>query len=155
MKYTYSSSFKDGVDCCFLCSKSLWCTAVLRIRDVFQVPNPGSDFFPSRIRIKELKYFNPKKWFLSSRKYDPVCSFQIPDPDPDFSPFPDPGSRGPKGTGFRIRIRNTEFCTECILFPCLLTDKWKLPQNNLMFCFCYCFYIGDEYEIKKSVSVMI
>ncbi len=32
------------------------CT-VLRIRDVY----PGSDFFPSRIRIKELKYFNPKK----------------------------------------------------------------------------------------------
>ncbi len=74
---------------------------VLRIRDVF--PDPGSQFFPSRIpdpnffhpgsgsriRIKEFKYFNPKKWFLSSRKYDPGCSFRIP--DPDFSPIPDPG----------------------------------------------------------------
>jgi hypothetical protein len=28
-------------------------------------------------------------------------------PDPDFSPIPDPGTRGPKGTGPRIRIRNT------------------------------------------------
>jgi hypothetical protein len=63
---------------------------VLRILDVY----PGSDFFPSRIpdpncfhpgsriRIKEVKYFNPKKWFLSSRKYDPGCSSLIPDPDP-------------------------------------------------------------------------
>ncbi len=32
---------------------------VLRIRDVY----PGSYFFPSRIRIKEFKYFNPKKGF--------------------------------------------------------------------------------------------
>ncbi len=58
--------------------------------------------FPSRIHIKE---FNPKKWFLSSRKYDPGCSFRIP--DPQFLCIPDPGSRGQKGTGSRIRIRNT------------------------------------------------
>jgi hypothetical protein len=51
------------------------------------IPDPGSDFFPSRIPdpnclnpgsrilIKEFKYFNPKKakkWFLSSKKYDPL-----------------------------------------------------------------------------------
>ncbi len=65
--------------------------AVLRIR---------IRIFPSRIRIKEFKYFNPKKWFLSSKKYDPGCSsriqiltfypsriqgskrHRIPDPDP-------------------------------------------------------------------------
>ncbi len=40
------------------------------------IPDPtffqsGSELFPSRIRIKEFKYFNPKKWFVSSRKYDP------------------------------------------------------------------------------------
>ncbi len=33
--------------------------AVLRIRDVY----PGSEFFPSRIRIKELKYLTQKKGF--------------------------------------------------------------------------------------------
>jgi hypothetical protein len=91
--------------------------AVWLIRDVY----PGSDFFPSRIPdpnffhpgfrilIKEFKYFYPKKWFLSSRKYDPGCSSRIciPDSDPDFLPIPDPGSRGQKGTGSRIRIRNT------------------------------------------------
>jgi hypothetical protein len=87
------------------------------IQDVY----PGSDFFPSwipdpnclhprsRILVKEFKYFNPKKakkWFLSSKKYDPGCSSQIPDPDAD-SPIPDPGSRGQKGTQSQIRIRNT------------------------------------------------
>ncbi len=35
--------------------------AVLRIRDVYS--DPGSEFFPSRIRIKEFQSFNPKKWF--------------------------------------------------------------------------------------------
>jgi hypothetical protein len=46
--------------------------------------------FLSRIRIKEFKYFNPKKWFLSSRKYEPGFSSRIPDPDPFFN---HPGSR--------------------------------------------------------------
>jgi hypothetical protein len=32
----------------------------------------------------------------------------IPDPDPDFLPIPDLGSGGPKGTGSRIRILNTD-----------------------------------------------
>jgi hypothetical protein len=41
----------------------------LRIRDVypgsrirlFSIPDPGSELSPSRIRIKDFKYFNPKK----------------------------------------------------------------------------------------------
>ncbi len=55
--------------------------------------HPGSELSPSRIRIKEFKCFNPKKWFLSSRKYDLGCSSRIPDPDADFYPsrIPDPG----------------------------------------------------------------
>ncbi len=69
------------------------CQVVLLIRDVYHVSR--TEFFPSRIRIfpwiriKEFKYFNP-------------------DPDPDFLPIPDPGSRGQKGTGSRIRntVRN-------------------------------------------------
>jgi hypothetical protein len=39
--------------------------------------HPGSEFFPSLIRIKEFQYFTPKIDFLSSRKYDPGCSSRI------------------------------------------------------------------------------
>jgi hypothetical protein len=73
----------------------LHAVSVLRIRDVY----PGSEFFPSRIRI-EFKYFKPKKLFLNSRKYDPVCASRIrilifyPSwiPDPGVKKAPDPGS---------------------------------------------------------------
>jgi hypothetical protein len=44
-----------------------------------------------RICIKEFKYLYPAKCYLSSRKYDPGCSSQIPDYD-----FFHPGSRGKK-----------------------------------------------------------
>ncbi len=74
-----------------------------RIRNV--IPDPGSEFFHSgswnqgqkdsgsriRIRLKEINYLSPKKLFLSSRIYDPGCSYWIPDPDLDFWPIPDPG----------------------------------------------------------------
>jgi hypothetical protein len=61
----------------------------------------------SRIRLflpgssKNLSIFNPKKakkWFLSSKQYDPGYSSRIPDPDADFLPSripkkaPNPGS---------------------------------------------------------------
>jgi hypothetical protein len=56
--------------------------------------------FLSRIHIKEFKYFNSKKLFLSSRKYDPGCSSPIriltfyPSriPEPGVKKAPDPGS---------------------------------------------------------------
>ncbi len=70
------------------------------------VADPGCLFrilnsnFSSRIRIKEFKYFNPKKWFLSSRIYDPGCSSRIRilivypsrNTDPEVKKSPDPGS---------------------------------------------------------------
>jgi hypothetical protein len=73
----------------------------------FSIPDPGS-----RIRIKEFQSFNPKKWFLSSRKYDPGCSSRIPDPDPYFLPIPDPGSRGQKGTGSLIPDPDPQHCSK-------------------------------------------
>ncbi len=53
----------------------------------FSIWDPGS-----RIRIKEFKYFNQKKWFLSSQKYDPnfPSRIRIRDPDLDFLSIPDP-----------------------------------------------------------------
>ncbi len=87
--------------------------AVLRIRDVypgsrirlFSIPDPGSS-------SKNLSILTPKKakkWFLSSKKYDPGCSSRIPDPDTDFLPsrIPDPGVKKVPNPGSRIRIRNT------------------------------------------------
>jgi len=79
------------------------------------IPDPNCLHPESRILIKEFKYFNPqkskKKWFLSSKKYDPGCSSRISDPDADFFPsrIPDPGVKKTPNPGFRIRIRNTGF----------------------------------------------
>jgi hypothetical protein len=65
---------------------------------------PGYEFFSSRIRVKEFKYFNPKKIVSKlSRKYDPGCSSRIR--ILNFLPIPDPGSRN-QGSK-RPRIRNT------------------------------------------------
>ncbi len=79
-----------------------------RIR-IFSIPDQKDSRSRIRIHITEFKYFFPKKFILNSRKYDLGCSspIRIPDPDLDFLPIPDPGTRGQKGTGSRIRIRNT------------------------------------------------
>ncbi len=52
---------------------------------IFSIPGPKS-------RIKEFKYFNQKKWFLSSQKNDPgfPSQIRIRDLDSDFLPIPDP-----------------------------------------------------------------
>jgi hypothetical protein len=90
------------------------------------IPDPGSDFFPSRIRIfhpgsririKEFKYFNPpKKWFLSSRKYDPGCSSRIPDPDPYLLPIQDPGVKRAPGPGSLIPDPDPQHWFKYIIF---------------------------------------
>ncbi len=59
----------------------------------------------------------------------------ISDPDPVFSPIPDPGSRGPKGTGSRIRIRNTG-----------RSDTKKNRSFNRNFSSCRPFYENFCYE---------
>ncbi len=72
--------------------------------------HPGSELSPSRIPDpqKNLSILTPKKvnkWFLGSKKYDPGCSFRIPDPDADFLPsrIPDPGVKKAPNPGSRIR----------------------------------------------------
>ncbi len=44
----------------------------------------------------------------------------VPDPCLDFLPIQDPGSRSQKGTGYRIRIRNTD-CLEGAVKISLIT----------------------------------
>ncbi len=63
------------------------------------IPDPGSS-------SKNLSILTPqktKKWFLSSKKYDPGCSSRIPDPDADFLPIPDSGVKKAPNPGSRIR----------------------------------------------------
>ncbi len=78
--------------------------------------HPGSDFFLSRfrIRIKEFKYFNPKKWFLRSRKHDPGCWSRIWILIFYSSRIPDHWSRGSK----RHRIPDPDplHCIICDLY---------------------------------------
>jgi hypothetical protein len=52
---------------------------------------------------------------LVSKLSEILAGLIIPDPDPVYLPIPDPGSRGQKGTGSRIRIRNTVFYDRILL----------------------------------------
>ncbi len=99
-----------------------------RIR-LFSIPHPGSQIRTVSIpdpgsaskNLTILTPKKPKKWFLSSRKYDPCCSSRIPDPDADFLPIPDPGSRIQKGTGSWSRIRNTANNSFLLIIGCQLS----------------------------------
>ncbi len=76
-----------------------------RIR-LFSISDPRSEIFHpgSRIHIKELSILTQKIVFKLSEIWSGLF---IPDPDPNFLPIPDLGSRGQKNTGSRIRICNT------------------------------------------------
>jgi hypothetical protein len=123
------------------------------------IPDPGSYFFPSRILdpnclhpgsrilIKEFRYFNPKKskkWFLSSKKYDPGCSSRIPDPDADFLPsrISDPGVKKAPNPGSRIRIRNTGIKLGNSVYPGSQIRLFSIPDPN-------CFYPVFRIRIKE------
>ncbi len=49
----------------------------------------------------------------------------IPDPDLDFLSILDPGSRGQKGTGSRIRISNTDINKGYVIFNKISMDRWE------------------------------
>jgi hypothetical protein len=103
------------------------------------IPDPGSDFFPSRIpdpgsaskNLSILTPKKPKKWFLGSRKYNPGCSSRIPDPDADFLPITDPGSRGQKGTGSRIPDPDPQHWKKPSLYPYSLNNTMALFGFNM------------------------
>ncbi len=63
------------------------------------IPDPKFFHPGSRIRIKEIMYFNPIKWFLSSRQYFSGCSSRIQ----IFCPTPTQGSK-------RHRIPDPHHC---------------------------------------------
>ncbi len=94
------------------------CLSGSRIR-LFSIPDPnffhpGSEFFDPGSAQKNLSILTPKKWCLSSRKYDPGCSSWIwiltfyPSriPDPGVKKAPDPGSESATLSTCRLSIMN-------------------------------------------------
>jgi hypothetical protein len=55
-----------------------------------------------------INYGSGFDFFTSYRSGSTSQKVAVPVPQHCFSPFLDPGYRGQKGTGFRIRIRNTD-----------------------------------------------
>jgi hypothetical protein len=81
------------------------------------IPETGSEYFPSRIRIKEFKYFNPKNGFQALgnmiRIVHPGSGFRIRILTLYPSRIPDPGVKKALGPGYRIRN------TECHISACV------------------------------------
>jgi hypothetical protein len=71
----------------------------------------------------------------------------IPDPDPDFLPIPDPGSRGQKGTGSQIRIRNTIFFQANSSWTPLCAVNFSAPLATEL-----CLYMG--YSASRNYSLV-
>ncbi len=137
---------------------------VLQIRDVypgsrirlFSIPDPGSELSPSRIpdpgsskNLSILTPKKPKKWFLSSKKYDPGCSSRIP--DADFLPIPDPGSRGQKapdpGSATLIRTRTPGSISED-RFP---TEQNEKPSYSGVPSFCTYLFGKKKNYLENSL----
>ncbi len=81
-----------------------------------RIPDPNCFHPGSRIRIKEFKYFIPKKWFLSSRNYDPGCSSRIPDFGPGSWLITHPGSRITGSKRQRIPDPDQQHCHNFISY---------------------------------------
>ncbi len=103
------------------------------------IPDPGSDFFPSRIpdpnclhpgsSSKNLSILTPKKSKKMVSKLEKIWSgLFIPDPGSWcwLSPIPDPGSRGQKGTQSRIPDPDPQHCKtvgiKVFLLFCLMIE---------------------------------
>ncbi len=79
-----------------------------RIR-IVSIPDPGST-------SKNICISIPKKWFLSSRKYDPGCSSRIRIPTFYPSRIPDPGvKKAPDPGSGSATLLSSSFCWECVL----------------------------------------
>ncbi len=101
----------------------------------FSIPDPGSKI--SRIRIKEFRFFWPKKLFLSSRKNYLGCSSRILIPDPDFFLS-------------RIRILDPDF------FPFRIhgSKKHRIPDLHTQHCFSI-FTIHSSDRSKMFVLILL
>jgi hypothetical protein len=99
-----------------------------RIRTV-SIPDPGSS-------SKNLSILTPKKdkkWFLSSKKYDPGCSSRIPDPDADFLPsrISDPGVKKAPNPGSGSATLITGMLILMFIFLCRPDPRPSGPAARL------------------------
>jgi hypothetical protein len=87
----------------------------------------------------------------------------IPDPDPDFLPIPDPGSRGQKGTG--SGIRNTDpwdqLCLPgaqggadviTVLHSCDGFGEQVLQLNSVPVLIAALLVVGPNRKIKDTIT---
>jgi hypothetical protein len=97
----------------------------------FWIPDPDPH---QRILI----FLTQKYLLLSSRMF-------IPGPDLDFLPIPDPGPRGQKSTGSRIRIRNVLF-----IYPYLKAFH-ILSTTQLCFLLSHIFLMSFIFRTKMVI----
>jgi len=120
-----------------------------RIR-LFSIPDPNC-LHPGSAS-KNLSILTPKKWFLSSRKYDPGCSSRIRMLTFYPSRIPDPGVK--KGTGSRIPDPDPQHWYSVIHLSTIirLSAHPSLYTNtSLLWClFCYLVH-GHGSILQKNM----
>jgi hypothetical protein len=122
-KATYDGNH-DTFRCVVSCSVADPGCKNIKIKMFFPDPSFFTFFHPGfRICFKEFKYFNPRKWFLSSRKYDPGCSSRIRDPEILPTPDPNPGVN-------RHRIPDTGSATLLLVYPCPASPEKEDPSTR-------------------------
>jgi hypothetical protein len=102
-----------------------------------------------------------KKWFLSSKKYDPGCSSRIPDPDADFRPsrILDPGvKKAPNpGSGSATLGLNPDPCLGLSgsVIMCTDPDPFINKQKNKDKLCSLLFCILKAIAKKSSIGIRI
>ncbi len=126
-----------------------------RIR-IFSIPDPNFFHPGSRIQIKEFKYFYPKKWFLCSWKYDPGCSFRIriltfyPSWIQGSKKAPDPGS----GSATLARVCWSLLCL-CRSFLMFRSYLWcQLERYYALFVFRLTIYSAEGISSPAGFKVL-
>ncbi len=114
-----------------ICNHQHCCGSGMFIPDPnFSIADPNFFRPRSRIRIIKFEYFRPKKI---------LSVLFILDPDPDFLPIPYPGFRVQKGTGSRIRIRNTANSYHNVAEPAFSKRPDLYPDSSKGATFCNAF----------------
>jgi hypothetical protein len=72
----------------------------------------------------------------------------IPDPDPDFLPIPDPGSRGQKGTGSRLPGPDPQHCLPQLALPLSFRPSKSTGSSDYIDRYSRYLFIEDGSEFR-------